>query len=401
MTDDSLQPCPGRVLRRRPARRRPHARRHEEARRAAAPGARRHDAGRPSARRRRSPTSAASPSGRFPRSSTSRRSRSSAGRSPHDPFFSVLRRRRTTSSDRGAASRTASAPASSSAATATSSPTTTSSPASRAARDDRAARRDRRARRQARDAAQVVGVDPATDLALLKIDATDLPTMPWGDSSKLKVAEWVLAIGNPYQLNQTVTLGIVSALGRDQPRRLDLRGLHPDRRGDQPGQLRRRAGQRARRAGRHQHRDLQPERRLSGHRLRRVEQPRRRVVNDLQQYGEVRRGSIGCCRSGRAADDANRQRAEAPGHEGRVIYEMLRNSSAFKAGLEPATSSSLQRHAGRGPGTLLAPGVRRAIGSTATIGVIREGRRIELKVTIAPPRQSSRHGAACRRTGPS
>jgi serine protease Do len=62
--------------------------------------------------------------------------------------------------------------------------------------------------------AKILGADPHTDLALLKVEANDLPTMPWGDSSKLRVAEWVLAIGNPYQLNQTVTLGIVSALGR-------------------------------------------------------------------------------------------------------------------------------------------------------------------------------------------
>ena len=48
------------------------------------------------------------------------------------------------------------------------------------------------------------------------INAQNLPTMPWGDSSRLKVAEWVLAIGNPFQLNQTVTLGIVSALGRKE-----------------------------------------------------------------------------------------------------------------------------------------------------------------------------------------
>src|SRR6478735_4852695 len=61
---------------------------------------------------------------------------------------------------------------------------------------------------------QVVGVDPDTDLALVKVNARNLPTMPWGDSSRLKVAEWVLAIGNPFQLNQTVTLGIVSATGR-------------------------------------------------------------------------------------------------------------------------------------------------------------------------------------------
>ena len=63
--------------------------------------------------------------------------------------------------------------------------------------------------------AKIVGVDEATDLAVLKIDAQNLPVLAWGDSSKLKVAEWVLAVGNPFGvLNQTVTLGIVSATGR-------------------------------------------------------------------------------------------------------------------------------------------------------------------------------------------
>jgi serine protease Do len=63
--------------------------------------------------------------------------------------------------------------------------------------------------------AKIVGTDEATDLAVLKIDAQNLPVLAWGDSSKLKVAEWVLAVGNPFGvLNQTVTLGIVSATGR-------------------------------------------------------------------------------------------------------------------------------------------------------------------------------------------
>ena len=62
--------------------------------------------------------------------------------------------------------------------------------------------------------AKLVGTDEMTDIAVLKIAASDLPALTWGDSSKLKVAEWVLAVGNPYQLNQTVTLGIVSATGR-------------------------------------------------------------------------------------------------------------------------------------------------------------------------------------------
>ncbi len=62
--------------------------------------------------------------------------------------------------------------------------------------------------------ATIVGTDPTTDLALLKIDATDLPIVKFGDSDKLKVGEWVLAVGNPFQLNSTVTAGIVSAKAR-------------------------------------------------------------------------------------------------------------------------------------------------------------------------------------------
>jgi serine protease Do len=61
---------------------------------------------------------------------------------------------------------------------------------------------------------KVVGLDPQTDLAVVKIDATDLPFVPWGNSAELRVGEYVLAVGNPFGLNSTVTLGIVSALGR-------------------------------------------------------------------------------------------------------------------------------------------------------------------------------------------
>ena len=61
---------------------------------------------------------------------------------------------------------------------------------------------------------KMVGTDPKTDLAVVKISATDLPTIPWGDSSKLQVGELVLAVGNPFGLNQTVTMGIISAVGR-------------------------------------------------------------------------------------------------------------------------------------------------------------------------------------------
>ena len=62
--------------------------------------------------------------------------------------------------------------------------------------------------------AKVLGTDPATDVALIDIDATGLPVAPLGNSDKLEVAEWVMAIGNPFGLTHTVTTGIVSAKGR-------------------------------------------------------------------------------------------------------------------------------------------------------------------------------------------
>lgn len=62
--------------------------------------------------------------------------------------------------------------------------------------------------------AEVVGTDPDTDLALIKINAKELPYLSFVDSDKAKVGEWVLAVGNPYNLNSTVTAGIISAKGR-------------------------------------------------------------------------------------------------------------------------------------------------------------------------------------------
>jgi serine protease Do len=62
--------------------------------------------------------------------------------------------------------------------------------------------------------ATLVGTDPSTDIALLKVNANNLPTVRYGNSDKLQVGEWVLAVGNPFNLNSTVTAGIISAKGR-------------------------------------------------------------------------------------------------------------------------------------------------------------------------------------------
>jgi Do/DeqQ family serine protease len=64
--------------------------------------------------------------------------------------------------------------------------------------------------------AKVIGTDPDTDLAVLKVDLTNLPTITMGDSDHVRVGDVVLAIGNPFGVGQTVTMGIISATGRDK-----------------------------------------------------------------------------------------------------------------------------------------------------------------------------------------
>ena len=210
--------------------------------------------------------------------------------------------------------------------------------------------------------AKVIGVDPATDLALLKIDAKDLPTMPWGDSSKLKVAEWVLAIGNPYQLNQTVTLGIVSAVGRtnlgvstyEDFVQTDA-AINP---GNSGGALVNGRGELVgintvifSQSGGYQGIGFAVSSNLAQARRQR----------SAAVSGSPARLDRAAAESGRAADDENRRGAEASRHEGRADLRDV----AQLAGLpgRPAAGRcrrQLQRHAGRGSGTLRAAGVGRA-----------------------------------------
>jgi len=63
--------------------------------------------------------------------------------------------------------------------------------------------------------ASIIGTDPTTDLALIKVDASDLPYLTFGDSDNVRIGEWVLAVGNPFNLTSTVTAGIVSAKARN------------------------------------------------------------------------------------------------------------------------------------------------------------------------------------------
>jgi Do/DeqQ family serine protease len=230
--------------------------------------------------------------------------------------------------------------------------------------------------------AKVVGVDPVTDLALLKIDARNLPTVQWGDSARLKVAEWVLAIGNPFQLNETVTLGIVSAVNRNNIGLAQYEdfiqtdaAINP---GNSGGALINARGELVgintaifSQSGGYQGIGFAVPSNLA-----------RKVAGDLQQYGGVRRGSIGSIAIEQLTTQLARELG-APDTKGVVIARMRRDSSAFQAGLRPGDVIVSFNGTPVSDGGQLSRQVQDArIGSTATVGIIREGRRTDVRVPI-------------------
>ncbi len=147
--------------------------------------------------------------------------------------------------------------------------------------------------------AKLVGTDPGTDIALLKIDAKDLTAVPIGDSDNLNVGDFVVAIGNPFGLGQTVTSGIVSALGRTG---LNIEGFEDFIQTDasiNPGNSGGALIDLERQFHRHQHRHHRPVRWQRRHRLRRADQhgetshgstsQKRRSAARTHRYGNTRR----------------------------------------------------------------------------------------------------------------
>jgi Do/DeqQ family serine protease len=230
--------------------------------------------------------------------------------------------------------------------------------------------------------AKIVGVDSWTDLALLKVDATNLPVVPWGDSSKLKVAEWVMAIGNPFSLNQTVTLGVVSALGRagvgiatyEDFIQTDA-AINP---GNSGGALINSRGELVgintaifSQSGGYQGIGFAVPSNLV-----------RRVVDDLKQYGEVRRGSIGYVEvsplTTRLAEELR-----APSTDGVVITQMSRGSGAYEAGLRPGDIiKAVNGQVIANPSQFVRVVADTDIGSTARIEVLRDGKTSTIRVAV-------------------
>ena len=230
--------------------------------------------------------------------------------------------------------------------------------------------------------AELIGVDRMTDLAVVKVDATGLRPLAWGDSEQLRMAEWVLAIGNPFALNHSVTLGIVSAIGRTSP---DLSvytdfiqtdaAINP---GNSGGALVNVRGELVginsaiySETGGYQGVGFAIPANLA-----------RRIMDELIENGEVRWGSI----AGVMFRDVTRGLAQQVGYgstDGVIVYELDTRSAAYRAGLrlgDVVTSMNDQR-VDELPAfaRLLADS---AIGSMATLGIVRGTTPMTLQVPI-------------------
>jgi serine protease Do len=242
--------------------------------------------------------------------------------------------------------------------------------------------------------ATVVGTDEQTDLAILKIDARDLPTLAWGDSTQLKVAEWVLAIGNPFGVfSQTVTLGIVSATSRN----VEGLGTYEDfiqtdaaiNRGNSGGALINARGELVginsaiySETGGYQGIGLAVPSNLV-----------RKTMDELIKNGVVRRGTMLGIQL-QAMNDAIARQVGAPDAKGALVSRLDPQSAAYEAGLRPGdvivaingTDLESAQH------FLKLLGESEA-GTTATLTIIRDGRRATARVPIeqsVPPRRRGR-----------
>jgi Do/DeqQ family serine protease len=228
----------------------------------------------------------------------------------------------------------------------------------------------------------LLGADPVTDIAVIRIAGRDLPTLPWGDSSRAAVGEYVLAVGNPFQLNQTVTMGIISALGRSNVGIVDYEdfiqtdaAINP---GNSGGAL---VNARAELIGINT--AIYSE--TGGYQGIGFAVPAnlaRRVVDQIVEHGRVIRGWIGIT----AVRDLNEDAAAALGvaaGAGALVLELLRGSPADGAGLEPgdvvvAVDGRPVADAAQLRNALAAAEVGRVL----RLAVLREGRRREVRIPV-------------------
>ncbi len=230
------------------------------------------------------------------------------------------------------------------------------------------------------EAASVVGTDPATDIAVLKIEMKNIPVAPMGSSSAVRTGDIVLAIGNPYGLSQTVTQGIVSATGRGQ---LGVSPLESFIQTDAAINLGNSGGALI---------DAQGE--LIGINTAALSQNEgvsgisfavpvnlvRGVMQQIVQFGRVKRGWFGVETQSLTSQQAVALGLEAP--QGLVITQVYEQSPAAQAGLQRGDVITRINGEQRSMGDALRLVAGSAPGQKISLSILRAGKRHDYTVTL-------------------
>jgi len=244
---------------------------------------------------------------------------------------------------------------------------------------------------------KLVGADPQTDLAVVKIEAKDLPTAPIGDSSELKVGDTVMAFGNPFGLNFTVTRGTVSALGRGQGRdgiRIEQGGpltiqnfiqtdaaINP---GNSGGPLVNVRGQVVgiNTAILSNGSGMGGEGGFMGIGFAIPSNMAQHVMTDLVKTGKVTRGYLGVNITD-LSDQMARQFGLPANSAGALIQDVVKGGPGDKAGLKPG--DVVQTFNGKpvsSAGALTLMTTNAEPGAEVTLGVVRDTKKMDVRVTL-------------------
>ena len=230
------------------------------------------------------------------------------------------------------------------------------------------------------DQAVVVGTDPATDLAVLQIQLKNLPTAPLGQSGELRTGDIVLAIGAPYGLSQTVTQGIVSALGRSQLNVVAIEGfIQTDaaiNEGNSGGALINIKGELIGINTAALSKNLG----VSGISFAIPVNLVRGVMRAILQYGRVKRGWFGVETAGLTAQQA--AILGVPVNEGLIIKNVYADSPAAAAGLQPGDVITRINGAQRSMSEALSLVASKLPGENISLSVIRQNTRYDFTVTL-------------------
>ena len=231
--------------------------------------------------------------------------------------------------------------------------------------------------------ATLVGTDPATDVALLKVEVTGLPVIPFGDSDKLRLGEWVIAIGSPYDLRSTITAGIVSAKGRSMPSNGEFKiesfiqtdaAVNP---GNSGGALVDKAGN------------------LVGINTAIISQTGsytgysfavpsnivKKIAYDLMDFGSVKRAVLGI--SMMPIDDKIAEELKLSSRNGVYIGEVSKSGAADKAGIKAGdVLIAIDSTKITNPASVQEAVSRFSPGDNAVVTVLRDGKELKLDVTF-------------------